>query len=256
MFKMRFSQYISDNMVRHNLSYKDIAARSGVPPTTLSYYARGQVNTPNDEYCVKIAAVFGDGPEVIDTMRRAALASTAEENKAIARSSDPESAEKLAALMRSNMLTVLEEFKANAESEYERRLNNVRGQYEGHIVEVEKHCQDKLADQERYFERLLDIERQTAARLHEHNERSKAYLKIIITNLSITLGIVGTLAIAFGMYAVFAYRTFDMNDLTQGLAQHEHTAAPFVMLLVIICIGVFFGGKFVFAKKMRKRMEG
>lgn len=249
MFKMQLAQYISDNMVRHHLSYKDISARSGVPQTTLSYYARGQVNTPNDDYCVRIAAVFGDGPEVINEMRRAALPSTAAENKTIAKANDVETAERLAAIMRTNMFSVLGEFKTETESEYIRRLTAVRSQYEDYIKSVETRCQERIDLQRQHAEELLRLERENAVRLHDQDQASKLYLKTVVRNLSTALAVTSTLAVAFGLYSVFAYKTFDVNDPTQGLARNNLTAAPFVVLLIIACVLVFFGGKFIFAKK-------
>lgn len=236
MFKMKLAQYISDNMVTHQLTYKDIATRAGIPPTTLSYYARGQVNTPNDDYCIRIAAVFGDGPEVINDMRRAALGSTAKENEAIAKSSDVESAEKLAAIMRVNMLAVLDEYKSKAELEHSRRIETVKSQYEAHIRNLEARCEQRVSDAKAHAAELLDLERQHRDELRERNATANLYLKSCVRNLAFCCALFGIVAFGTMLYAMYAYHTFDVDDPTQGLYRGEGFAGPALLFLVVVLV--------------------
>lgn len=237
MFKLQLAQYINDNMVKHNLTYKDIASRSGVPPTTLSYYARGMVNTPSDEYCAKIAAVFGDGPEVIQNMRREALNSTAEENKLLAGSDDKERMEKLAELMRRNMLSVMEEHRiASAAQQTEiiqhadRRVENERRRASDLNAKVLQQCQEEIERHKQHNAELLALKDQMISTIQDERERVRSYLKRIIRNLSIALIAVSLIAACgisvLGGYAFYAYNAFDRQDPTRGLYRAEVTPGP------------------------------
>lgn len=226
MFKVQFAQYINDNMVRMNLTYKDIAGRSGVPPTTVSYYARGQVTTPNDEYCARIAAVFGDGPEVIQQMRRDALKSTATENKILAESDDQERMEKYGELMRKNMLAVMEEFRASASALQEDELRRASELN----AKVLQQCNEEIDRNQKHNAELLALKDEMIANIQDERERVRKYLKCIIRNLSIALIAVSLLSAlglaALGGYAFYAYHTFDREDPTRGLYRAETTPEP------------------------------
>lgn len=249
MYNTRVSEYIKNGKAEHGLTYERIASESGVPLSTVHAYAKGSTAMPNEEYLIRIAAVFGDPPEVVYQLRASTAEAMDREKRLMSAATDKERMEQVAAIMRTNMLLVLDEYKAKTDAEQAHRIETVKAQYEAHIKSIEERCEKKIDMQEKFFERLLTTERDNAARMHEQYIASKEYLKTVIHNLSTALGVSVTLALAFGLYSVFAYRTFDMRDLTQGLAQHEHTAAPFVILLVFVCICVFFGGKFIFSKK-------
>lgn len=235
MFKIQLAQYISDNMVRHNMTYKDIADRSGVPPSTLSYYARGQVTTPNDDYCVRIAAVFGDPPEVIQQMRRDALPVTAQENKLIAGADDKERMERFAELLRSNMLAIMEEHRvASAAQQSEliqhtdQRIADERVRASDMNAKVLAQCMEEIERERSHTAELLAIKDSMIGMINAERDKVRTYLKCIIRNLSIALIVVTILAIAglsaLGGYAFYAYHTFDREDPTRGL--YRETPPP------------------------------
>lgn len=237
MFKLQLAQYINDNMVKHNLTYKDIASRSGVPPTTLSYYARGMVNTPSDEYCAKIAAVFGDGPEVIQRMRRDALGSTAEENKLIAGSADQERMEAFAAQLRAAMVQILEDFREQSAAQQaeilqhaDRRVAEERDLASALNAKVLKQCNEEIERNRKHNEELISLKDEMIATIQSERERVRTYLKSIIRNLSIALVAIVLLSVlglsALGGYAFYAYHTFDRQDPTRGLYRAETTPEP------------------------------
>lgn len=230
MFKLQFARYICDNMARLNLTYKDLAQRSGVPQTTISYYARGMVNTPSDDYCERIAAVFGDKPDVVQKMRREAIGSTAQENKIIAASDDKELMERLAGIIRANMLEVLDAYKTDVENGYTERLATVRAQYEKAVTDMERRCEEKLADRKAHFDALARKSEADQAKIDQQAAAANAYLKRMVRNLSIALVavslILGSLLTAVGLYAVYAYNTFDKQDPTRGLYQTDETPKP------------------------------
>ena len=212
MFKVKLAQYINDNMVRLNLTYKDVSARSGVPQSTLSYYARGQVTTPNDDHCARIAAVFGDPPDIIQQMRREALPVTAQENKFLAAADDTERMERFAELMRSNMLSLMEE-----ERERASELN----------AKVLKQCTEEIEREKNHNAALLAAKDSMIDLINAERDKVRTYLKRIIRNLSIALIAVTMLAIAglsaLGGYAFYAYHTFDRADPTRGIYRAEPT---------------------------------
>lgn len=235
MFKIKLAQYISENMVRHNLTYKDIASRSGVPSTTLSYYARGQVTTPNDDYCTRIAAVFGDPPEVIQHMRRDALPSTATENKLIAGADDTERMERFAELLRSNMLAVMEEHRvASAAQQTEliqhtdQRIADERVRASELNSKVLAQCMEEIEREKNHNAELLAVKDSMIDLINAERDKVRSYLKRIIRNLSIALIVVSLLAVvglsALGGYAFYAYHTFDREDPTRGL--YRETPSP------------------------------
>lgn len=237
MFKLQLAQYINDNMVKHNLTYKDIASRSGVPPTTLSYYARGMVNTPSDEYCAKIAAVFGDGPEVIQRMRRDALGSTAEENKLIAGSTDQERMEAFAAQLRAAMVQILEDFREQSAAQQteilqhtDRRVENAHRRASELNAKVLQQCQEEIDRHKQHNAELLALKDQMISTIQDERERVRAYLKRIIRNLTIALIAVSLIAACgvavLGGYAFYAYNAFDRQDPTRGLYRAEVTPEP------------------------------
>lgn len=235
MFKIQLAQYISDNMVRHNLTYKDIADRAGVPPSTLSYYARGQVTTPNDEYCVRIAAVFGDPPEVIQQMRRDALPATAQENKLIAGADDKERMERFAELLRSNMLAVMDEHRAASAAQQteliqhaDQRIADERARSAEMNAKVLAQCLEEIERERRHAAELLAAKDSMIGMIEGERAKVRTYLKHIIRNLSIALIAVSLLSVlglaALGGYAFYAYHTFDREDPTRGL--YRETPVP------------------------------
>lgn len=237
MFKIQLAQYINDNMVRLNLTYKDIAARSGVPPSTLSYYARGQVTTPNDDYCIRIAAVFGDPPEVIQKMRRDALESTAAENRLIAEADDQERMERFAELLRKNMLSVMEEHRtASAEQQTEiiqhadKRIEEERARAKALNESVLKQCLEEIEREKEHNAEILALKNEMINKIEAERVQVRKYLKTVIRNLAFALIAVSLIAViglgALGGYAFYAYHTFDREDPTRGLYRAEITPEP------------------------------
>lgn len=232
MFKLRLAKYINDGLVEHNMSYKDLSRMSGVPPTTLSYYARGQVNTPNDEYCAKIAAAFGDSSDVIQQMRREAIGSTAAENNLVAASDDQERMEKFVVLMRSNMSAILEEYRIQAAAQQteildraDKRVANEETRFRERLDEVSRQYRAELNKELAHAGALLESEKEHREELRKRNEDTRKYLKIMVRNLTIALVVVTLVLtsalIAFASYSFYAYHTFDRQDPTKGLYQEE-----------------------------------
>lgn len=278
MFHLLVSEYIKTNMIKHQMTYKDLEAKSGVPLSSLHSYAHAKVTKPTEDNLVRIAAAFGDLPCVISDMHKASEEALSKEKAILDGSKDAERMEQFAALVRSNVSQILEEYRVQAiaqqretslhadgrveeaERKAAERIEEIERKCAVRIEEAERRCaenieaiRDRFSERERMYkehcDELRSAEHQIFEEVRANSVASSDYLRTLVRNLTISLISVSILAIALGMYAVFAYHTFDVNDLTQGLAQHEHTAFPFVALLVAVCLVVFLIGKFVFAKK-------
>lgn len=230
MFKLRVADYINNNMLERGLTYKDVSRMSGVSDSSIHTYAQAKVTNPNEDNLIRIAAAFGDTPDIIQQMRREALNSTTEENKIIAQSSDKERMEEFTALMRSNVAQLLEEYRlqsaaqqteiiqnadqrvANEEARFKKRVDEVVRQYEAEIEKERKHA-----------ETLLEAEKEHREELRRRNEATRGYLKTMVRNLTIALVAVAIFSAvgfaALGGYAVYAYNAFDRKDPTRGIYQ-------------------------------------
>lgn len=255
IFRTDFAVYINQSLVNRNMTYKELSALSGVPSTTLSNYARGKVDNPNDEYCERIAAAFGDPPEVVQRMRRSALPVTAEENRLIAEADDKERVEQIAALLREHMVSVLTEFReqsaaqqteiithadalvAQEEKRYNDRLEVVSAQYHAEADEIRRQADEKV----KMLRERADIvasERHTSCeKCQASHDRATGYLRRTVRNFSIALialVVVSVIGLSMlGGYAFYAYHTFDRQDPTRGLYRSSETPEPEIETQII-----------------------
>lgn len=248
MFKLRLAEYINSNMLERGMTYKTLHERSGVPGSTLHAYAQAKVTAPDEENLVRIAAAFGDPPEIIQRMRRESLEATTAENKLIAQSTDKERMEQFAALIRSSVAALLEEYRVQAAAQQteilehaDRRVEEDRRRFKARAEEVLRQCNEEVARTKAYCDEKIEIHKEHYHELHQEaekradaagkeSERVRAYLKRVIRNLSIALVIVSVLSsiglAAFGGYAFYAYQTFDREDPTRGLYRAAVTPEP------------------------------
>lgn len=276
MFNILISEHIKARKEEKGLTYETISAKAPVPLSTLHAYAQGTVKTPKDDVLVRIFAVLGDGPEVVQQLRRKAAVSTAEESQLLSASTDQERMEAFASLMRANMSAVLEEYRlqaaaqqteiiqhADARVETERQLFKARADEvlrqcnaenertkadcAREIAANEKDCEQRLALTEKHYEaRLASMKEHLGDMLkseHEHNaelrERyvsSREYLKSSVRNLSAACIILVLTNVFFGAYAIFAYTTFDMADPTRGLHRETHSIGPVALVVAVMLI--------------------
>lgn len=248
IFRTDFALYINQSLVEHNMTYKELSARSGVPPTTLSNYARGKVDSPNDEYCERIAAAFGDGPEVVQRMRRSALSVTTEENRLIAEADDKERMERMASILREHMVKVLTEFREQSAAQqteiirhadnrveqererYKERLEIVSRQYVAEAAGIREQADEKVALLRERAEIIAEEKKKACSECKDSHGRATGYLRRTIRNLSVALIVLVVVSViglsALGGYAFYAYHTFDRQDPTRGLYQHNGTPEP------------------------------
>lgn len=267
LFKIQFAQYLNDNLALNDWTYKDLNGRSGVPTSTISAYAQGKVNNPDEDNLLRIIKAFGDPPEILQQMRRAALPSTVAENKLIAGASDQDRMEKFAALLRTNMLAVMEEYRAASAAQQtelfqhtEQRIAAEQEEFQRRSAEVvrqchqendrketacsekldlmEKHCNQRIEDMRVHMADVLQEKKDADNKMAKQYARNRAYLKSSVRNLCIAGGILLVTNIFFGAYAIFTYTVFDMQDPTRGLHRETHSVGPMMLFLAIVAICV------------------
>ena len=221
MFHLHVSAYINDRLKKTKMTYRDLAARSGVPLSTIYGYARGQVNKPDDDALIRIAAAFGDGEDVIQQMHVASLPSTTEENMIFAAASDQLLLEKLALLIRENFVAVMDDYVSSEERQYRERLATVQAQYDKLMADMERryterinaeraHC-DQLSRQSMAHERTID----------ERSESSRNYLKRLANQRLLIIVVLAVVLIASMAYNVYAFRVFDVPDSSRGIYRQD-----------------------------------
>ncbi len=267
MFKIQFAQYVNDNLALKDWTYKDLNGHSGVPVSTISAYAQGKVNNPDEDNLQRIVKAFGDSPEILQQMRRAALPSTVAENKLIAGASDQERMEKFAALLRSNMIAVMEEHRAASAAQQteiinhaDRRIEEERARardlnakvlqqcneevarnkafYDQRYQMMREHCDQRIADAKEHMADVMREKASSETKIARQYKRNREYLKSSVRNLCAAGGILLITNIFFGAYAIFAYTVFDMQDPTRGLHRETHSVGPMMLFLAIVAIGV------------------
>lgn len=234
MFKIQLAKYINDNLERHELTYKELAARSGVPSTSIHSYAQGRVNNPDEENLQRIARAFGDPPEIIQQMRRESISATSAENKLMAQTDDKDRMEKFAALLRTSMLAVMEEYRAASAAQQteiiahaDARIEEERARARDLNAKVLAQCTEEIDRARAHHADLMALKDNMIAKTDADHLRAAKYLQRVVRNLSIALIVVSILSIVgfsvLGGYAVYAYQTFDRADPTRGLYRAEVT---------------------------------
>ena len=235
MIKLRVSQYINRNLVDHDMTYKALSTLSGVPVSTIHAYAQGKTTSPNEDNLIRIAAAFGDGPDVIYAMHRESLPAIADENLLIAHSDDKELMEKYADLIRSTVSQILDEYRSAASSQQteiithaDQRVEDERRRARERCDAVLAQCLEEVERQKQHNASLLALKDDMLLSVRQDRDKSLSYLSRVVRNLTIALIVVSLLAVSglavLGGYAVYAYHTFDRADPTRGLYQTEITA--------------------------------
>lgn len=295
MYGATIAAYINQNMIAHNLSAKELAARSKTPESTLSNYRTGKVENPNEEQLFRIAAVFGDSPDSIRLLRLETEEAAAKEARLKAEAKDKELINQIAELIKSGSIALLDQHAermaaqqneilqhADARIEEERQhaaeLNaKVLKQCQEEIARTKEACEKEIAlhkefcDQrvaltERHYEaRLADL-KSYSEQMHgmdiEHKTDignrvnfNREFLLSCVRNLTATSLILGLTTLFFGAYAIFAYTVFDMADPTRGLHRGEHSIGP-VALAVSAVLLIIVGSRLVILFLSRPKKKG
>ena len=235
MFKLRISQYINRNLVEKELTYKQLAERSGVPASSIHSYAQGKTGNPNEDNLIRIAAAFGDPPEVIAAMRRESIETTAKENVLIAKADDKELMEKHAALIRESVSQILDEYRAASAAQQteiiqhaDQRVIDERALCKARCDTILAQCLEEIDREKKHNTDLLALKDDVIKKGEMDSKAALHYLQRSVHNLSIALAVVSVLAVfglaVLGGYAAYAYFTFDREDPTRGI--YRDTPAP------------------------------
>lgn len=221
MFHLHVSAYINDRMKKNKMTYRDLAARSGVPLSTIYGYARGQVNKPDDDALIRIAAAFGDGEDVIRQMHVASLPSTTEENMIFAAANDQLLLEKLALLIRENFVAVMDDYVSSEERQYRERLATVQAQYDKLMKDMEKKYEERIADERSHHDALIRQAMEHERVIDARSESSRNYLKRLANQRLLIIAILSVVLIASMAYNVYAFRVFDVPDASRGIYRQD-----------------------------------
>lgn len=221
MFHLHVSAYINDRLKKTKMTYRDLAARSGVPLSTIYGYARGQVNKPDDDALIRIAAAFGDGEDVIRQMHVASLPSTTEENMIFAAASDQLLLEKLALLIRENFVAVMDDYVSSEERQYRERLATVQDQYDKLMKDMEKKYEERIADERSHHDALIRQAMEHERVIDARSESSRNYLKRLANQRLLIIVVLAVVLIASMAYNVYAFRVFDVPDSSRGIYRQD-----------------------------------
>lgn len=221
MFHLHVSAYINDRLKKTKMTYRDLAARSGVPLSTIYGYARGQVNKPDDDALIRIAAAFGDGEDVIRQMHVASLPSTTEENMIFAAANDQLLLEKLALLIRENFIAVMDDYVSSEERQYRERLATVQDQYDKLMKDMEKKYEERIADERSHHDALIRQAMEHERVIDLRSESSRNYLKRLANQRLLIIAILSVVLIASMAYNVYAFRVFDVPDSSRGIYRQD-----------------------------------
>lgn len=221
MFHLHVSAYINDRLKKTKMTYRDLAARSGVPLSTIYGYARGQVNKPDDDALIRIAAAFGDGEDVIRQMHVASLPSTTEENMIFAAASDQLLLEKLALLIRENFVAVMDDYVSSEERQYRERLATVQAQYDKLMADMERRYTERINAERAHCDQLSRQSMEHERTIDERSESSRNYLKRLANQRLLIIVVLAVVLIASMSYNVYAFRVFDLPDASRGIYRQD-----------------------------------
>ena len=231
MFKLRVAEYIKTNMHKKGMKFKELESLSGVPMSTLHNYASAKVTNHTEDTLRLIAEAFGDSYSVIKEMRAKSEESYEQEKKLLQESQDAARMAQLAALIRSNVSQILEEYREQAlaqqietsrhadervriaEQKAEERIAEVEHKASQLIEAAESECQERiktvLAQCEEHEQmhkqhcmELMEAERRAFAELHSSDGSNQNYLRTIIRNLTIALIVFVLITFGLVFYAV------------------------------------------------------
>lgn len=221
MFHLHVSAYINDRLKKTKMTYRDLAARSGVPLSTIYGYARGQVNKPDDDALIRIAAAFGDGEDVIRQMHVSSLPSTTEENMIFAAANDQLLLEKLALLIRENFVAVMDDYVSSEERQYRERLATVQAQYDKLMADMERRYTERINAERAHCDQLSRQSMEHERTIDERSESSRNYLKRLANQRLLIIVVLAVVLIASMAYNVYAFRVFDVPDSSRGIYRQD-----------------------------------
>ena len=216
------------------MTYKELEEISGVPLSTLHSYASAKVMKHTEDTLLRISAAFGDPPSVIKDMRAKSEESFEQEKKLLKESENAKQMEQFAALIRSNVSQILEEYRTQAlaqqietsrhadervriaEQKAEERVAEIEQKASQLIEAAERDCQARIntvlaqcEEHERLYKEhcneLMEAEQRGFNELHSSDGNSQTYLRSAIRYLAIALIIFIIISFGLGVCSIYAF---------------------------------------------------
>lgn len=217
MLHLTLSRYVKDGLARNGMSYRELSGRSGVPISTISAYARGQVESPDADNIARIAQAFGDGPDTVAHLRADAEAKAAEEARIAAEASDKELVERIASTLRQTFDGLLDD----ANEQYAQRLSAVQDQYREYLSDAEQRYAERLEAEQRHHAQIVAEMREHAQTIDRRGEDARSYLKRLVRVLSVAVVVLMILLGVCAAYGVYAFNAFDRKEPNRGIYREE-----------------------------------
>ena len=215
MLQYTISRYVKDGISQNGMSYRELSARSGVPISTISAYARGQVESPDADNLARIAQAFGDSPDTVAQLRAQAEAPAEEDARIAAEASDKELVERIVSTLRKTFDDLLDD----ANAQYTQRLSAVQEQYRGYLEDTEQRYAERLEAEQRHHEQIVEQMQQSVQTMDQRSEEGRRYLKRLVRALAAFVVVLMVLLGVFAAYGVYAFNAFDRNDPAKGIYQ-------------------------------------
>lgn len=215
MFKSVLSTYITSNMGSRGWKLKDMSRESGLSDSTLNSYILQKVSSPSEENLLRIAAAFGDPPEVIYKMRRESMDVTSAEEKLLAAADDQARMEKFTEIVKSSMLAIMQEYLTATSAQQteimahaDKRVEEERTRASDLNAKVLAQCQEEVERSRIHNSEIMALKDALLAASEKENKDVRKYLRTVIRNLAISLVAVSALAVvgivSLGIYVINA----------------------------------------------------
>lgn len=194
---------------------KDMSRESGLSDSTLNSYILQKVSSPSEENLLRIAAAFGDPPEVIYKMRRESMDVTSAEEKLLAAADDQARMEKFTEIVKSSMLAIMQEYLTATSSQQteimshaDKRVEEERTRASDLNAKVLAQCQEEIERNRIHNSEIMALKDALLAASEKENKDVRKYLRTVIRNLAIALVAVSVLAVvgivSLGIYVINA----------------------------------------------------
>lgn len=217
MTHLMLSRYVRDGLAQNGMSYRELSARSGVPISTISAYARGQVESPDADNLARIAQAFGDSPDTVAQLRAQAEAQAEEDARIAAEASDKELVERIVSTLRQTFDRLLED----ANAQYAQRLAAVQEQYRDYLADAEQRYAERMEAEQHHHAQIVAEIRANAETIDKRSEGARRYLKRLVRVLAVAVVVLMILLGVCAAYGVYAFNTFDRKEPNRGIYREE-----------------------------------
>lgn len=223
-FALWLAEFLNNALTERGWTTRHLQNVSSVPDSTISNYLRGKSDNPSADNLRLIAVALGLDEDFFQVKRREFSDAAAKENLLVAKARDKQLLEEMTALNREAMIEMLNDYKAYSDE----KVNAIYDRTSKQNRAVVEQCRVHEAEFRAQCEELMQKEREAFAAAKEQDERSKAYLRALVRNLSILCAILA-------IYAFYAFAEFDIYDHTKGIARAQSaTFVPHMLVIILL----------------------